>query len=146
VELLARQAVRRERELNDELRQLALKDGQLKQAVVDLANAQQTYQLRVGNTTLSRQVSAMLGELPYDAKLLFEVIMGNNPWRHPLTQRTFTIADVFGEIRKLEFDCAEGRERVDYEIGVDWRVPGDRTPCMLQVNAKKGTTFRLYEF
>src|SRR5262245_63193992 len=57
-------------------------------AVADLGDAQQAYRLRVGNTTLSRQVSATLGELPYDAERLFEVIMGNNPWRHRLTQRS----------------------------------------------------------
>jgi hypothetical protein len=146
VELLAQQAVRRERELNDEMRRLTLTDEQLNQAAAGLGQAQKTYDLRVGNKTLSRQVSAMLGELPYDADLLFEVIMGNQPWRHPLTQRTFTIADVFGEIRRLEFECAEGRDRVDYEIGVDWTLPSNRTACMLQVSAKKGTTFRLYEF
>ena len=104
------------------------------------------HDLSYGNRTLSRQVSANLGRLPYDAELLFEVIMGNDAWQHPLTQRTFTIADVSGEIRKLEFDCAQGNERIDYEMGVDWTLPANRTDCVLQVDAKKGTTFRLYEF
>jgi hypothetical protein len=144
--LLAQKAALRERELNDELLRLATTDGQLKQAVASLGQAQVAYQLSLGTTTLSRQVSATLGKLPYDAEQLFEVIMGNDPWRHPLTQRTFTIADVSGEIRKLEVECAEGSERIDYEIGIDWMVPSDRGACELQVHAKKGTTFRLYEF
>ena len=146
VALLAHQGVERERELNAELRGLATTDEQLKQAVASLGQAQMAYRLSVGNTTLSRQVSATLGKLPYDAELLFEVTMGNDPWQHRLTHRTFTIADVFGEIRKLEVECAEGSERIDYEIGVDWTVPSDRSACVLQVHAKKGTTFRLYEF
>ena len=146
MELLIRQAQARERQLNDEMRQLTATDEQLEQAVATLGQAQTAYQLRVGNRTLSRQVSANLGQLPYGAERLFELIMGNNPWRHPLTQRTFTIADVFGEVRALEFDCAEGSERVDYVPGVDWTLPSDRSACVLQVNAKKGTTFRLYEF
>lgn len=146
VQLLAHQAVERERQLNDELRQLATTDEQLKQAVAGLGQAQMAYWLSAGNRTLSRQVSATLGELPYDAERLFEVIMGNDPWRHPLARRKFTIADVFGEVRNLGVECAEGRERIDYEIGVDWVLPSDHSACVLQVNAKKGTTFRLYEF
>jgi hypothetical protein len=122
VQLLIHQAALRERELNDELRRLTTSDEQL------------------------QQVSATLGELPYDAERLFEVIMGNDPWRHPLTQRTFTIADVFGDVRRLGLECTEGTERIDYEIGVDWTVPSDRSACVLQVSAKKVTTFRLYEF
>lgn len=145
-QLFALQAALRERELNEELRQLATSDEQLKQTVARLGQAQLAYALSRGNTTLARQVSATLGELPYDAERLFEVIMGNDPWRHPLTQRTFTIADVFGEIRKLGLECSEGSERIDYEVGVDWTVPSDQSACVLQVHAKKGTTFRLYEF
>jgi hypothetical protein len=146
VQLLIHQAALRERELNDELRRLTTSDEQLQQVVAGLGQAQLAYDLSVGTKTLSRQVSATLGELPYDAEELFEVIMGNDPWRHRLTQRTFTIADVFGEVRRLWLECAEGNERIDYEIGVDWTVPSDRSACVLQVNAKKSTTFRLYEF
>ena len=144
--LLILQAQARQRQLNDEMRQLTATDAQLRDAVLDLGQAQLAHDLSVGNRTLSRQVSANLGQLPYNAELLFEVIMGNDAWRHPLTQRTFTIADVSGEIRKLEFDCAGGNERVTYEMGVDWTLPSNLTNCVLQVNAKKGTTFRLYEF
>jgi hypothetical protein len=144
--LYIQQAQIREREINDEMRRLALTDEQLKQAVAGLGQAQMRHDLSAGNRTLSRQVSAALGELPYDAELLFEVVMGNQPWRHPLAQRTFTLADVSGEIRRLALECAEGSERLAYETGVDWTLPSDRTACTLQVSAKKGTTFRLYEF
>ena len=96
--------------------------------------------------TLSRQVTAVIGTLPYDANLMFEIIMGNNPWRHPLTEHTFTIANVFGEVRKITVECAEGRRRIAYEPGADWTVPSDWSSCTLEVNAKKGSTFKLYEF
>jgi hypothetical protein len=138
-----------DRRLDDEFRQLVRERPELATAVHEFLTKENEYKeaAGVGNATLSRQVSAAPGdELPYDAELLFEVIVGNDPWRHPLTQRTFTIANVFGDIRKLALECAEGSERVDYVAGVDWSVPGNWTTCLLQVTAKEGTTFRLYEF
>jgi hypothetical protein len=134
--------------LDDEFRRLVRERPELTTAVHEFLSKESEYKeaAGLGSPTLSRDVSAALGELPYDAKLLFEVIMGEDPWRHPLTQRTFTIANVYGEIGDLALECAEGNERIDYVAGVDWTVPGNRSACLLQVTAKKGTTFRLYEF
>lgn len=84
--------------------------------------------------------------MPYGAELMFEIIMGTKPFRHRLTRPTFTIADVLGEIRKLEVECLEGRRRFEYVRGVDWTVPDGWSDCTLQVNAARETTFRLYEF
>jgi hypothetical protein len=137
---------RMHRLLTAELRQLTSEDEQLRAAVDKLTAAQLELALRLGNETLFRQVTAASGSLPYDAALLFEVVMGNEPWSHRLTQHTFTIANVYGNVRHLTVECAEGRRRIDYEIGVDWTIPRDWTACMLQVHAKKATTFRLYEF
>jgi hypothetical protein len=128
-----------------EMQRLTAEDEQLKQASADLAAAQYALMLRRGTQTMSRQAPPTL-ELPYGAKLIFEVIMGNDPWKHPLTERTFTIANVFGELRKIEVECAEGSQRIDYEFGVEWTVPNSWSSCVLQVNAKRETTFRLYEF
>ena len=99
--------------LNDEPRQLATEDEQLRDALADLSEAQLALTARLGTKTMSREVMAFSGKLPYDARLMFEVIMGNNPWTHRLTERTFSIADVFGEIRKLELVCGEGSQRID---------------------------------
>jgi hypothetical protein len=135
--------------LDDEFRQLLRDRPELTTAVSEFLVKDNEYRevAGVGNTTLQRQVTAAPGsELPYDAKVLVDVIMGNDAWRHSLTQRTFTIANVYGEIGKLELECAEGDERLDYMAGVDWTVPDNRTACLLEVSAKKGTTFRLYEF
>jgi hypothetical protein len=84
--------------------------------------------------------------LPFGAELMFEVIMGVDPIRHSLTRQTFTIADVLGEIRKLTVECDQGRQRLDYESGIDWTVPSGWSACTLQINAKRETKFRLYEF
>jgi hypothetical protein len=132
--------------LAEEMRRLAKEDEQLSEAVADLAAIQIELLQRTGKTTLSRKVTPASGELPYDARLMFDVVMGNQPWRQVLTEDTFTIANVFGEIRKVELECEEGSQRIDYEIGVDWTVPSDWGVCFLQVNAPRETTFRLYEF
>jgi hypothetical protein len=144
--LFAEEANRKERLLNEEMRRLASEDDQLQQALTHLAQAQSDLVLRRGTTTLSREVTALFGQLPQGADLMFEVVIGNQPWTHRLRERTFTIADVSGEIRRLHVDCAEGSRQIDYETGVDWTVPSDWTSCAVQVNAKRETTFRLYEF
>ena len=144
--LYQQQARRLQRELDEEMRSLAAADPQLRDAIAEFSAAQFALTLARGTTTLSREVTAASGSLPYGAEHIFEIIMGNRPWNHALTRRTFTIADVLGEIRRLELDCAEGRERIDYENGVDWTVPPRWSSCTLQVNAEKGTKFRLYEF
>jgi hypothetical protein len=146
VQSYAAEAQRKQRLLREELRQLAAQDEQLREAMSDLMDAQIELLLRQGKTTVYRDVSAFLGEQAHGAKRVFEVVMGNQPWSHRLTQRTFTIANVFGEIRKLQLDCAEGSQRLDYEIGLDWTVPSSWRSCVLQVNAKRETTFRLFEF
>ncbi len=145
-QLYAAEARRLQRLLDAEMRQLATEDEQLQQAIAEFSQAQFALTLARGTTTLSRQVTATSGSLPYDAELMFEIIMGNEPFRHRLTRQTFTIADVLGEIRKLDVECAEGRRRIDYESGVDWTVRNGWSSCTLQVSAKRETTFRLYEF
>jgi len=127
------------------MQRLTAEDEQLGDANADLADAQYALMLSQGIQTLARQAPPNV-ELPYGAKLMFEVIMGNDPWKHPLTEHTFTIANVFGEIRKIEIECADGKQRLDYEIGVEWTVPNSWSSCVLQVRAKSETTFRLFEF
>ncbi|HJR70619.1 MAG TPA: hypothetical protein VKA43_11300 [Gammaproteobacteria bacterium] len=146
VQLYAQEARRLQRLLDAEMRQLATEDEQLQEAIAEFSQAQFALTLARGKTTLSRQVTAASGSLPYGAELMFEIIMGVHPFRHRLSRQTFTIADVLGEISRLTVDCTEGRRRIDYESGVDWTVPNGWSACTLQVNAEKQTTFRLYEF
>jgi hypothetical protein len=144
-ELHAQEQRRMQRLLEEEMQQLVAQDEQLQEAAANLTKAQFALVLVQGKKTLFRDVSAV-GEETHGAERVFEVVMGVDAFRHRLTQHTFTIANVFGEVRKLEVECAEGNQRVDYVVGVDWTVPTDWTSCILRVAAKKGTTFRLYEF
>jgi hypothetical protein len=128
-----------------EMQRLMAEDEQLQQANAALADARYAVMMVEGIETMSRAAPAGL-ELPYGAKLMFEVIIGAEPWNHPLTERTFTFANVFGELGKVKVECAEESQRIDYEPGIEWTVSSSWGSCVLQVNAKRETTFRLYEF
>jgi hypothetical protein len=144
--LYLQEMLRKERLMTEEMQRLAGADEQLREAVADLSEAQRALTARLGTKTLFREIRALAGDLPYDARLMFEVVTGNDPWIHRLTERTFTLANVFGEIRKVEIECAEGKQRIDYETEVDWTVPDGWSACSVYVRAKKGTTYTLYEF
>jgi hypothetical protein len=144
--LYRREQLRMQRLLSAEMKRLATEDKKLRDAMANLSAAQLALAVRTGNQTLFREVTATSGELPYGAARMFEVIMGNNPWDHLLTRRTFTVAHVFGEIRRLEIQCVEDGQRIDYDAALDWTVPDGWNSCILLVNAPKGATFTLYEF
>jgi hypothetical protein len=137
------------RRLLKELKQLMSEDQELHEAGLRLGSA---YLALAGETglapgkTLSRQVAPGDDGLPFDAQRLFEVRMGRDPWTHPLTQRTFTIASLSGDIGRLDLKCDRGSTRLEYQSGVDWTVPRAWSDCTLRVAAKRDTTFQLYEF
>jgi hypothetical protein len=138
-----------QRKLNGEMRQLAHEDEQLGEAVLRLGQAKLALARRAGvedRLTVSREVTAAGSGLPYDAQQLFEVRVGDVPWSHPLTQRTFAFASVTGRIRSLALECGEKRQTLAYEPDAEWTVPADWSSCVLLVHAKKGTTFALLEF
>ena len=86
------------------------------------------------------------GSLAYDAALAADVHIGRQPWHHALTHRTFTFAEVHGEMGRLEIKCGERTEESRYEDGAEWTLPEDWKDCDLRVEAPRGTTFTLYEF
>ena len=84
--------------------------------------------------------------LPYGAENVIEVRVGHKPWTQGLTSRTFTLAHVYGEIRSVDVECAERKARLQYEIGVEWSIPGAWGACTLIDDAPRDTTFARYEF
>jgi len=137
--------------LAEEMERLTAEDEGMLRAVTRLANLQQTLEdskgiRRAARTTREREVPGSDGELAFDAESVFEVRIGRKPWTHDLTQRTFTIARVYGEIRDIEVECGEHAEKLEHEIGVEWTLPESWGPCTLVVDAKRDTTFALYEF
>jgi hypothetical protein len=135
--------------LDEEMGRLAREDEQLAEAVLTLGQAKFALARRTGRAetfTVSHEVTAGRNGLPYDAQRLFEVRVGDAPWTHPLTQRTFAFASVTGRIRSLALECGDERQSLDYEPDAEWTVPPAWSSCTLAVRAKKGTTFALLEF
>lgn len=141
--------LRMHRLLREEMRRLATEDEQLHEAVVHLGDAQRAYAEATGggpSRTLWREVMPGPDGLPFGAQQVFEVLIGRQPWSHPLRHRIFTIGDVTGEIRKLRLDCDRGGAPINYKAAVDWTLPSGWSACTLRVDAKRDTTFVLYEF
>jgi hypothetical protein len=132
-----------------EMRRLGAKDPQLREAIVSVGKAQDA----LAEQTDAQAVHSVSRELepgdagrPSDAKHAYEVRAGREPWDLPLTERTFTLAAVSGEVRELRVKCDQGSKRIDYKPDVDWTLPSAWSQCSLQVHATPGTTFALYEF
>ena len=141
--------LRVQQHLGEEMRRLAAQDPQLHDAIIRVGEAQNALAEQTDKPA-ERSVSLEMqpGDtgLPFDAKRAYEVRVGKEPWNLALTERTFTIGGVTGEVRDLRVKCDRGSKRIDYRRDVDWTLPRDWQGCSLQVDAKPGTTFAFYEF
>jgi hypothetical protein len=141
--------LRTQQHLGEEMRRLAAEDPQLHDAIIRVGEAQNAIAGETGkpaSQTASLEMQPGDTGLPFDAKRAYEVRVGKEPWTLPLTERTFTIASVTGEIRGLRVKCDRGNKRIDYRPDVDWTLPPEWQSCSLRVDAKAGTTFAFYEF
>ena len=84
--------------------------------------------------------------LPFGAKRLVEVRVGEVAWNHTLTTHTFTIGSATGRIRDLHVRCGKLNRKLEYKEDVDWTLPDSWSECTLAVSAERGTTLALYEF
>src|SRR5688572_3152349 len=94
--------------LKEEMRRLAYEDAELGAAVLQLGQAMQALQRRIGGRpswTMFRETTADGGELAFNAERIFEVEIGLAPWTHYLTYPTFTLDGVSGNVRKIDVDC-----------------------------------------
>lgn len=144
------EALHKQRLLGEEMRRLAAEDEQLLEALARLMTLDQAMAERGG----SRGAAAASGErgasdaeaLPYDAASVTDARIGDERWSHELTQRTFTIAHVHGEVRAVEIECGARSAQLEYEAGVEWTLPDAWEGCRLLVDAAPSTALSLYEF
>ena len=132
-----------------ELGRLAHEDPELRAAMIRVGQARLALETVTGSRsdwTLYHDVPAGADGLPFDARRVVEVRIGEVAWNHTLTSRTFTIAGVQGRIRDLRLKCDHHESKLVYKEEVDWTIPDDWGACALTVNAKRDTTFALYEF
>jgi len=143
------QQLRGEQLMSNEMRRLAHEDPDLRAAMERLGQAYQAEEQLTGlpqQWTLYREVTAGDDGLPFGAQHLVEVRIGATEWSRALGTRTFTIAGVDGHIRGIRVACDKAETKLEYQEDVDWTLPEGWGACVLHVNAKRGTTFALYEF
>jgi len=138
-----------QKELTDAMRRATAQDPQLQQDIVRFVAAKRALEAQMAGQprhSAAQQIQPGASGLPYEARALFVVRAGKEPWTHSLTQRTFTIANVAGEIRNLDLHCEQGQRAIQYQDGVDWTVPQGWTGCALVVGAEPATMYNFYEF
>lgn len=138
-----------QKELTDALRRATAQDPQLQQDIVRFVTAKRALETQMTGQprhSAAQQIDPGASGLPYDARAMFVVRAGKEPWSHPLAQSTFTISNVAGEVRDLELHCAQGDRPIQYQADVDWTVPPGWTGCTLVVGAAPATMFNFYEF
>ena len=146
------QALYKQSLLAAELRRLAATDPELKQAAFRLGTLEQALSERrlptpsAAGTEERAPTSGDGKQPPDDATIVADVRIGREPWTHMLKWQTFTIANLSGELRSLEVRCDGQMERLQWEQGVEWKLPDDWKSCTLRIDAREGTTFALYEF
>ena len=96
-----------------------------------------------------RSTSADLGPaagLVDGAKRALDVTAGRKPWKHKLGARSFALATPGNGIQVITVTCENATEHLEYQPNSEWTIPDDYGACRLQVDARPGTAFNLYEF
>jgi hypothetical protein len=136
--------------LSAEMRRVAHEDPELQQQLVRLGQTYLALELVTGSGpahTLYREIPAGEDGLPFDARRMVDVRIGQVPWTSPLTHRTFTLAGLTGRVRNLSLDCDKaGTKTLSFKDDQEWTLPDSWGACTLTVAAKRDTTFRLVEF
>ena len=137
------EALSKQQLLAAEMRRLVAEDPELGQAAFRLGSLQQAL---VQHAPPRIAAAAADGQgIPHDAHVTHAQI-GDKPWDQALQWRTFMIVNLSGKLRSAEVRCTGLTERLQWEEGVEWRLPDDWKSCSLRVDARAGTTFALYEF
>ena len=137
------EALSQQQLLAAEMRRLVAEDPELGQAAFNLGSLQQALLKHAAPGIASSDADE--SGIPHDARVTHAQI-GDKPWDQALQWRTFMIVNVSGKLRSAEVRCTGVTERLQWEAGVEWRLPDDWSSCSLRIDARAGTTFVLYEF
>ena len=71
---------------------------------------------------------------------------GQGVWRYKVVGRTPGIADVEGELGRMELRCDFRRVVSKAEAGRAWKIPEEWGSCWMYVYGAPGSTFNLIEY
>ena len=139
------QAVKSDRMI-EEMTRLAQEDPELGEALEHLVSLRRRVESAPMSSS-SREIVPPAGTaMPFDASLIVHGQVGRRAWTHLLTGRTFTFAEVEGDIWELQAACADQVRTLTFRIDVEWTLPDAWGSCELVVEASRGTRFYLLEF
>lgn len=99
----------------------------------------------LADDALAAQAAAIREALQSDAAIAIKGRVEREPWTHAPTRRTFTLVDVDGDVRQIRAECDRRKVTLEYVADIDWTLPESWGACVLFVDAKRDTTFTLYE-
>ncbi len=94
----------------------------------------------------AQQAAALEKALQGDGAIAVKARVDDRTWEFQPTRRTLTITKVDGKIEGLHFECDRRKADLPFQADVEWKLPASWGACDLVVDAKRGTTFSLYEF
>jgi hypothetical protein len=149
--LIMNETVPMAQRMADEMRRLAIEDDDFRSASARLAVLEAQLEEETRSDSESSRSAAYIATaseqvLPYDARVMADVLIGRDSWEHTLTNPTFAIAHLLGEVESIRVRCGRNRARFDYEFDAEWTLPEDWEQCRLTIDAPRGTSFTLFEF
>jgi hypothetical protein len=78
--------------------------------------------------------------------IAISVMILDDVWRHDLARRTFSIADVDGDIDAINVECNRRVAELEYAPDAEWTLPESWGECSVAVEGDDETTFRFFEF
>ncbi len=94
----------------------------------------------------ARQAAALKKALQGGDAIAVQARVDGRTWEFQPTRRTVTITKVDGKIDTLHFECDRRKADLPFKADSEWKLPASWGACDLLVDAKRGTTFTLYEF
>jgi len=137
--------------LDDELRQVLQIRFGIEIALGRVVDALDTF-ARLGkfatppDEKTTAQAKAIAEALKSDAAIRVDGRVDGDPWIHVPSRRTFTLANIEGQVREIRLECDRKGQVLPYAADVDWTLPPGWGACTILVDAQKNTSFKLYEF
>lgn len=92
-----------------------------------------------------RQITEALDQ-DYVLQAKASILDKDTGWFFIPSRRTFSIADVDGDLKSIDVVCNRNIASLDFQEGVEWTLPESWGDCTLNVMGNRNTTFTFYEF
>jgi TonB family protein len=98
------------------------------------------------NDVMASRAAAIEEALNGDAAIVIKAKVVDDYWRHTPARRTFAIADVNGDLDRIQVECDRRGAELPYAPDSEWSLPESWGACSLMVEGRRDTEFLFYEF